>query len=70
MDGPSCPQAHVAQSTPAVQSTGSPGPSRQEIHVCRVLGDQLESGGGKAHLLHRLTVSDQAVTGLIFAKHP
>ena len=39
----------------------------QKLTLARALGDQLESVGGKAHLFHDSTVSDQAVSGLTSA---
>jgi hypothetical protein len=42
----------------------------EELTLARALGDQLESGAGKAHLFHDSTVSDHAVMGLTFADHP
>ena len=49
-------------------------PRDHQVHLIKkftlALGDKFESGGGKAHLLHGSTVSDQAVYGLIFADLP
>ena len=42
----------------------------KKLTLARALGDQLESGVGKAHLFHGSTVSDQAISGLTFADLP
>lgn len=42
----------------------------KELTLARALGDQLESGAGKAHLFHGSTVADHIVMGLTFADLP
>ena len=42
----------------------------EEFPLPGALGDQLKSSGGKAHLFHGSTVSNQAVTGVTFADLP
>jgi 3'-phosphoadenosine 5'-phosphosulfate (PAPS) 3'-phosphatase len=42
----------------------------KELPLARALGDQFKPSGGKTHLFHDSTVSDQAVTGLTFADLP
>jgi len=42
----------------------------QKLALARALGDQFESGVGKAHLFHGSNVSDQTVNRLTFADLP
>jgi len=42
----------------------------EKLTLAHALGDKLKSGGGKAHLFHGSTVTNQAVTGMIFADLP